>query len=543
LVHAADFDKMRWVQEHLWPDAVVYNRTHAANAIRELSSEPPVRYTYAHLGLQWHKDKMLYLHSGGAIDASGSRDDIEVNVPAPLQPYRLPSPIAGEELRQAIQASLELLSLVPDDRLLPLLAGVFRSTLGPCPFDLLLCGPTNSLKTELASLFSRFFGSGLKADALPASGDSTANGTRALGAVAPNTTLVIDDLVTTGTRAENKLANDVLRPAANQTPRLRATGQGHLGETTTVQALVLATGEQLPSNESLIPRLVLIELNRGAVDLDLLTQCQSLAASGTYASVMASFLQWVVARDEQVETRLQQEMTHLREQLVAELTYPKLAEALAHLEFGFRLFCEFGMEKHALSQEDAQALQQRCRHALLRQAQYQELSQRHQDPAEQYIDCLAQALARGQAHLTQLDGQAPPEPGRCGWQLDQRGGWMPVGKHLGYTRGESIYLKPGTAFEAAKRCAQACRTPFHVSEQTLRKRRFDQGYLESTEYLSHGTYTIRVSLPDGRRPYLLHLRRQDLTPDATMDDPGQDGLTDAISFNLGLAGDDDGRAA
>src|SRR5207244_11515229 len=97
-VTADAFATMAWVPEHLGARAIVYPgfglRDHARAAMQILSGEVPERHIYSHTGWRELSQGWVYLHGGGAIDASGAVPGVEVGRPAALAGVTLPdSPV------------------------------------------------------------------------------------------------------------------------------------------------------------------------------------------------------------------------------------------------------------------------------------------------------------------------------------------------------------------------------------------------------------------------------------------------------------------
>jgi len=84
--------------------------------------------------------------------------DQEVQLEGVLSNFHLPDPPKDDELAKAVQASLRLTEVAPYQITIPLLAGVFRSTIGGVDFSEHLAGPTGAGKSELAALCQQHFG-------------------------------------------------------------------------------------------------------------------------------------------------------------------------------------------------------------------------------------------------------------------------------------------------------------------------------------------------------------------------------------------------
>ena len=121
-----------------------------------------------------------------------------MQLPAPLQDYRLQVPPQADELARAIQASLDLLRAAKDRVSFPLLAAVYRAALGGVSFSVFLSGPSGVFKSALAALCQQHFGAAMEASRLPANFASTGNALELLAFSAKDALLVVDDFAPQG---------------------------------------------------------------------------------------------------------------------------------------------------------------------------------------------------------------------------------------------------------------------------------------------------------------------------------------------------------
>src|SRR5438552_182292 len=105
-VPAAEFGRMGWVPKQLGPQAILYpgQQQHARAAIQMLSGEIRQERIFAHLGWRQQGPDWVYLHAGGAVGAAGPCADLQVQLPAALQQYRLPLPKDPGGLVAAVRA-------------------------------------------------------------------------------------------------------------------------------------------------------------------------------------------------------------------------------------------------------------------------------------------------------------------------------------------------------------------------------------------------------------------------------------------------------
>ena len=314
---------MKWVTEKLGARAVIAAgmgvKDQVRAAIQLLSSAQMVERTiYTHTGWRKLDRGWAYLHGGGALGAIGAVAGVETSLPAALAPFILPPPPTGEELKRAIRVSLAVLDLAPDQVTVPTLGAVWRSILGAADFSVFVYGATGRFKTALATLLQQHFGLGFVAQGLPGSWASTVNFNERLAFIAKDAVLVIDDFKPGASAGERQRlhqeADRLLRAAAN------GAGRGHLKSDTSLRpahpprALILATGEERPSGESLIARMFLVEVAPGDIDPQRLSACQRDAASGLYAQATASYIAWLAPRLDEARVGMSAAQSKYREQ-------------------------------------------------------------------------------------------------------------------------------------------------------------------------------------------------------------------------------------
>src|ERR1700674_1465847 len=423
VIAAAQFASMKWVTEHLGARAVIAAGMGIKDQVREaiqlLSSKQMVERTvHTHTGWRKLDGGWAYLHGGGALGATGAVTGVETSLPAALAPFSLPASPTGAELRSAIRASLAMLDHAPDRVTVPTLGAVWRSILGAADFSVFIYGATGRFKTALASLLQQHFGPGFAAHRLPGSWASTANFNERLAFIAKDTLIVLDDF-RPGSAERRRLegeADRVLRAAANGAGRGRLRSDTSLRPAHPPRALILATGEEKPSGESLIARMFLVEVAPGDIDPRRLSACQRDAASGLYAQATAGYIQWLAPRLDQVRAEMNSARGSYRGQVVHEGLHRRTPGIVADLFIGWERFLDFAHEAEALTRGEAEVYRSRIWTALM-EVEHRQLDRlRASDPVESFLVLLRSAISTGHAHLATRDGTAPTNPGTRGWR-------------------------------------------------------------------------------------------------------------------------------
>ena len=509
---AAEFGRMGWVLNKIGPEAIIYpgQQQHARAAIQSLSDSMQQKRIFTHLGWRKHDGHWVYLHAGGAIGAQGPRGDLQVELPGALQHYKVRSPADQQEQGNAVRASLRCLSVAPDWISLPLLAAVYRAALGHVNFSLFLAGRTGVFKTALVALCQQHFGATMDARCLPANFASTGNSLTWLAFYAKDALLVIDDFAPTGRHSDGELQNiaeGLFRSSGNQQGRSRLSGDGQLRAPRPPRALVLATGEEVPSGQSIRARLLVLEVRAGEVDRPMLDECQRAGREGRLAASMAAFLGWIAANYEEAQRRLQSRVLEIRSQGQGRAVHARLPSALAELQTGWEMFLDFALEANAINATEKKDLEVRNERALgqlcILQAAYQSAS----DPGLRFVARLQGALACGRAHVADRHGNVPDQPELWGWhRIPTSGGWISRGVRIGWVEGSDLFLEPKASYLLAQDLAGTERLP--VSEQSLRRSLRERGLLASVD-AARQMVLVRRTL-EGSPRQVLHIKASDL---------------------------------
>ena len=391
---------MSWVTEAWGTAPVIFagqgKKDHLRAAIQMLSGAVPRRTVYGHLGWRRIGDRWAFLHCGGAIDADGALDGVEVDTGTDgFLAYQLPAPPAASALADAVRASLALLDLGPDTITAPVLGAVYRAPLGepsPVDFSLHLTGPTGAFKTELAALAQAHFGAAFNGRRLPASWADTANMLEKKAFLAKDAVLVVDDFAPAGTTADvqrlHRDADRLFRAAGNRSGRARMRADGGSRPTYHPRGLIISTGEDIPSGQSLRARLLVLELTPGEIPAAALSAAQADAARGLLAAAMAGYLRWLAPRIDDLKETLPDRHRALRDTLVQSGEHRRTPDIAASLILGWEIFLRFAEETGAIDAHGAASTLTRVRAALTDSAEAQRAHQASEEPATRFLALL-----------------------------------------------------------------------------------------------------------------------------------------------------------
>jgi hypothetical protein len=476
VVPEKQFLSMSWVNEK-WPRGTIVNagngvKDHLRAAIQTLSGDIPQRDIFSHLG--WRKicNDWVYLHRGGAIGEDGLVDGIEVSfgdTRSALNSYCLPEPPEGDDLREAIKASIGLIDLAPDSVTIPLLGAVYRAPLNeilPADLSIHIEGTTGCFKTEIAALMQAHYGKEFKGTHLPGNWTSTGNALEKQAFLIKDAIFVIDDFVVrSGQDAEARKmrykADQIFRGQAAQA------GRDRLNPDTTPKAsyyprgLILSTGEQLPGGWSLTGRLMILGLNQGDVDPKKLTKAQAQAAKGLFAKSMAGYICKIASEMEELKEFLPKAQNNMRDEILKQGSpaHGRTPGNIASLKVGFINFLDFARVNEAISWDEHEELIKRADLAFEEDAEAQKEHIAGEDWVEVFFEMIRTALVSGKAHVLNAkeEVQEPSEnPELWGWQktTPQDSYYKPGGDMIGWIGEVDLYLHPGSAYNIAKRMAR-----------------------------------------------------------------------------------------
>lgn len=537
-VPAAEFAGLGWVPRELGAQAVVMPgstlRDHARAAIQLLSGQPTRRAIYAHTGWRQLDGKPLYLHAGGGIGAGGAAQEVETELTGALALFALPEPPAGARRVRAIRAHVAMLDLGPASVVTPVVAAIWRATLGPADFALYLAGPTGVFKSQVAALAQQHWGATMDSAHLPGTWLSTGNNLETLAFAAKDALLVVDDFAPSGpaddVRRLHREAARLLRAQGNNAGRGRLRPDGTPRPPKPPRGLILSTGEEFPSGQSVRARCLFVEVSKTDIDPAQLAERQADAAAGLYAEAMAAWLQWLAADLDGRLARFRTRRDALRQEGADAGSHRRTPWIVADLLAALELFLAFAVEAGALSEAEAAAILARCGEALRTVAAGQAEHQNAENPTRRFFELLGAALAGKEAHLARADRpeEAPGDAVADGWgwlgkrvrlarsdddpEAGERLVWTPQGRRIGWAKGETIYLEPDAAYAVVQEVARKQGTSLPLQPRTLWKRLAEAQLLVATDT---GKNTVNATIGNARRrtvaisaPYLLGKRGQ-----------------------------------
>lgn len=505
----------------------------------------------------WRRDdqgKWFFVHAGGAIDENGGRV-APVLLTGPLKMYDLPAPTPDPvRIREAfLRHSGSMLERTPTRVSAALLGHVFRSALGPNPWVLTLVGSPGSYKTSLASLAMHHWGEKWDrrrpATSMSGNGD-TLNALRIKLNAAKDALYWADDVAPTrdfGTA--QKALEEFARLVHNGEQRSRSTRDG-LGvlDGTPPRASALVTSEIMPRPGSAAQRMLVVPLQAREIELDVLKELDTAHSRHGRALLMATYLQWLCPRLENVRSEAFAEGERYSERLRTSGESVRQADALGSLWAGWHAMSRFLVDVGALTENEVAQVGDLVTMGLSDAAAAATDPDLPMRTGARVRELLVHALRNGHAYVEDVDtGQAPADwsMAAClGWRRSVVGEtsdgtprWRAEGRgvRLGYVVANprpcdgqpQVLLDPMALEQVLKATGQTMTDTLQIDRGTALRALYDEGVLIAEERKGRmPRYTVqRMVKCENRRQRMVALRLHKLL--------GSDGPEDQVTSDAG----------
>jgi hypothetical protein len=262
------------------------------------------------------------------------------------------------------------------------------------------------------------------------------------------------------------------------------------------RSMMLITGEDLPRGQSLLGRLLILELSGTDVDNAVLTRLQRSAAAGNFTGLMSAYLQWLAARIDQLKKDLPKNVEVFRNTAIRDglaTSHSRAPEIYANLVAGSETFLEFLEVSGTVSSEQSNVLLSSVEYNLQQAFSEQGEYQADQDEAQRFIQLLKAVFSSGNAHIAHKNNQGPPEtrPYVWGWRnsgKDLSGDtYNPMGDCIGWycspldAKPAEVWLQQEAAFKVVQQFARTQGDAFLMAPATLWRRLHEKGMILITE--------------------------------------------------------------
>lgn len=429
-------------------------------------------------------------------------------LPSVLQNYSLPASPKGRELKAAIEASLGILDVVPDQIGISLLAAIYGAPILRPDYSIYIAGPTGAGKSEVAALAQQHYGAAMNARNLPCAWSSTANANELVSFYAKDAIITIDDFCPTGSefdiQKQHREADRILRAQGNKSGRSRMNASLTMAKTFTPRGLIISTGEDIPKGHSLRARLWILELSPNDLNFRKLSKAQQDAVSGRYAQAMAGYLQWISPQYDNIQSSYRADIAKLREDALSSVSHRRTPDIAASLGYAFAMFLKFAQHSGVISSAIYTDLWNRCWQSLGQAASRQSILQSSGDPVERFLELVRAAIESQSAHIASMVGSTPDDPQTWGWK-NANYGWQSCGTLMGWIDDEDVYLQPDACFKVAQDMARNSGENLTIAATTLWKRLDERKVLKSKDE-ARGRFTVRRTIAGNRRA-VIHLAK------------------------------------
>lgn len=486
-VDASQFASLKWVTPNFGTRAIVEAgqsaQDHLRAAIQYLSTNAKAQHVYTHTGWREIQGHQVFLTSAGAI----GKNDVTVELEKELRAYALPTVPTNPV--ESMQASLRFLKIAPLQVTLPLWASMFLAPLAPISptkFMLWLYGATGTMKTTLAALALSHYGDFAEDDLIM--WNSTGNALEKFLFLAKDVPFVIDDFAPqsdpNSARRLESTAQTIVRDVGNQAGRARMKSDLSLRTVYRPRGLVISTGEQLPAGQSLIARLVTVELTRGDVSIDKLNAAQD--ERELYPHALAGYIGWLADQWDRLKKDVPQAWKEMRTRARQEGQHLRLPESIASLCIGLDLALQYAEAIGAITAEDAATLVEQGWSALLETGERQHRHTEEEKPTRRFLTVLGELIAQGTARVTDVTDIS---------SIGDR-------ENIGWFDAEYLYLLPSESFRRVAEFVRQQGRHYGITEGALRKALLEEDILLKEKDL----YTLRIRV-GGKQIRVLKLDR------------------------------------
>ncbi len=502
-------------------------RDHVGQAIQRYSMQNgdiPSSQIFCFTGWKKFSEQWHYLTGSGAINADGLQDSIQTDLGAGhMGRYKLPPPFKGDQLKQSSALALELLNICPAKPFIgaALLATVARAPLGECKeidFCLFLHGQTGTRKSSITALALAFFGA-FNGNTFPGNWSDSDSDLEAKAFQAKDALFIVDDFKPSVNQAEASKLHSKSERFVRNTGNLAGRGRRNTDMTAKAapynRSMTIITGEDLPRGQSLLGRLLILELTREDVHLPTLSKLQKAAREGSFSGLMAAYIHYLAPRLDALKTSFPALILQSRDEVLQQgfaSSHGRAPEIYANLVAGAECLLNFLTDVGALPMEQNNVLLYNLQDSLKQAFVDQAIYQAEQDECERFMSLLRALFNAGNAHVAGSLKQDPPElrPHSWGWRKAEIRGidatfdqYSPMGDCIGWycAKDREIWLDPEATFSKIQTLARNQGEAFLISAQTLWNRLGERGMIIKSEPTASGKrhYKVYRNLLGGRR--------------------------------------------
>ena len=459
----------------------------------------PCTTLYKHTGYTIVDGERVFLNGGYSITANGLTDKYSVQMDGKLERYSFSNKKHTSRYNTLL---VDLPKVAPKSLIYTALAYSFLTPLNTMlqeigyepRFILYFIGRTGSRKSTLANLFLSFFGTFRETESAPISFKDTINAAEQAMGVLNSTLTLLDDRIP----STNKIINDqqermeqsVSRAIGDRAGKARMFANGSLRPVFRPVCNLIITAEQAYSNvgESAIARSVSCELKPGDVDLSALTVVQQKA--NELNECMSEYIQYVLANWDTIAEKIKPMFLSLRDKAQTG-GHGRLAVAVAHLQIGMTIMCDWLESVNAITEEQSKQLEKQAWEIFIALSTEQNRRIYEEKPVKLFLNAVKELMDRGEIRFSDLNEE-----------------YNPI-KPIGYEDEYFYYCYPDSIYSEVRKFYAAQDLNFPLGKTALFQQLAIDKLIETDK--NQNTKAKWISDKNGKkRPRLLWLRKEAL---------------------------------
>ncbi|EIW19603.1 MULTISPECIES: hypothetical protein [Pelosinus] len=390
IVEAKDFNSLSWVISQ-WGNRAILMDEATVRSVREfiqtVSMDAPERIIHYQLGWKMVNNRWSYLYSNGLI---GDVENMVAEINE-LPNYLFRNSDINE--KEAIKVVFDFLKLTKPEITFPLIAHAFLSIsieklsheqLEP-KYLLWIYGQSGSFKTALSILLLNLFG---EFTSPPATFSDTINALEKKAYLSKDSLFLVDDFHPSSSpneaRYKTGVAQNLTRKYGDRISKGRAKSNMSLSVEYKPRGNAVCTSEDLLLGHSTNSRHMSIEIYRGEVDKELLTELQSKTEYLNKA--MRVFIEWhadKIMNDEKI--KFKPEFLKYRELAQDSNRHLRFAEAVAYLQIGFTTLLKFANDYEVITDEEVAGFSKTAFDVFIKLAEKQNQLAQSEDVADKFM--------------------------------------------------------------------------------------------------------------------------------------------------------------
>ncbi|MEV5040049.1 hypothetical protein MRBLBA21_005020 [Peribacillus frigoritolerans] len=471
-IKAQDFGNLSWINENWGIKANVepgYGmKDRLRHAIQLFAENILEQQVFTHLGWRQVEGEWIYLHAGGSI---GGKAQVELEREE-LNKYVLPD--KTENVKETLKTSFDILELADPKITFPLLAMIGLAPLchaakegkGSEPdFVLYLVGKSGSLKSSTAALMMNHFGYFPDTNSLPSSFQDTPAGIEKKGFAAKDTVIVVDDYYP----AEQKHDKDRMDKVASMLQAFYGDRKGRSRQNPDMtdkrsyppRGLAIATGEDIPGGSlSRLARFVLVEFEKGCIDVKLLTELQS--KSEEMSNNFVGYINWLAPQMGFLPGIVKDLYYKFLSAAQIDNQHGRVISSVAWLSIGLKMFTDYAREMGEIDKAEQMKILSTGWEAFLENASSQQQEMTISEPTTMFLEAIAEMYGTSKIRTNNVKMENPA---------------MGHGDIVGYHDDEYIYFYPTTIYNKVCEFFKAQGRTFPLNSQQLFKHLDHEGHI------------------------------------------------------------------